>query len=58
MSWMREFNSLYTDSFFRFLFGFTVIIAVSFGVIIVVSVVWGESGGTGAPLTAEVAHTR
>ena len=34
MAWQKDFNKLFTDSFFRFLFGFTIIIAISFGVII------------------------
>ncbi len=34
MTWQKDFNKLFTDSFFRFLFGFTIMIAISFGVII------------------------
>ena len=37
--WLQKINGLFTDSFFKFLFGFTVIIALSFGVMIVASAV-------------------
>lgn len=55
MSWKREVNSLFTDSFFRFLFGFTVIIASSFGVVIVVDSVWGEEANA-RTLSADAAQ--
>jgi hypothetical protein len=38
MSWQKQFNNLFTDSFFRFLFGFTTIIAISFGIVIATDV--------------------
>ena len=40
--WQKQFNDLFTDSFFRFLFGFTIIIALSFGVIIVSDGFFGD----------------
>ncbi len=39
MSWQKEFNKLFTDSFFRFLFGFTIIIALSFGIMILTTTI-------------------
>lgn len=53
MSWQKELNSLFNDSFFRFLFGFTVIIATSFGIVIVTSLFSPHEAPQGsAPITA------
>lgn len=54
MTWQKQFNSLFTDSFFRFLFGFTIIIALSFGVVITTDALFG--GEEGAAQTATVVH--
>jgi hypothetical protein len=52
MTWQQQVNSLFTDSFFRFLFGFTIIIAMSFGIIIVTDAVFGVDVDT--PQAAQV----
>ncbi len=40
---MKEINKLFTDSFFRFLFGFTVIIATSFAIILITTTIAGNT---------------
>ena len=51
MNWKKQFNGLFTDSFFRFLFGFTIIIATSFGIIIVADII-GGGNQQGVQITA------
>jgi len=51
MSWQKDFNSLFTDSFFRFLFGFTIIIALSFGVVVLTDVFFGDTSGNAQTAT-------
>ena len=47
MTWQQKFNSLFTDSFFRFLFGFTIIIAMSFAIVVTTDALFGGEQGKG-----------